>query len=135
MPRKYKPTILIDFDGTIGQYDGKFQEGVVGRPMLLARKAIYRLLGDYEVVIFTTRPPALIEGWLREFGFPTLEVTNFKRPALLILDDRAIQFKGEWDDLLLEEIRNFRPWWQAAKTCSIAPAESSPSDSAPTSSS
>jgi len=37
-----------------------------------------------------------------------IEFPKFKPPALVTLDDRAIQFKGDFPDL--DEIEEFKPW-------------------------
>lgn len=110
----YKPTILVDWDGTIGKYDGKYVKDVVGAPMEGARRAIYQLVEreGFLVKVFTTREASLIRPVLAEFGFPKLDITNLKEPAFLHLDDRAICFEGKWDGLLVERIKAFQPWWK-----------------------
>lgn len=110
----WKPTVLIDWDGTIGTYDGKYVKDVVGAPMEGARAAIYSLVerDGFEVKIFTTREAEIIAPVLSEFGFPKLEITNIKSPAFVHVDDRALRFEGKWDREFLEQIRTFQPWWK-----------------------
>ena len=122
---KYKPTILIDWDGTIGQYDGKYVPGVVGAPLEGARAMIYALIEreGYDVKVFTTREAEIIAPVLAEFGFPKLKVTNYKSPAYLMIDDRAICFQGEWNKDLLDQIKNFKPWWKRPSSSAASPKQ------------
>ncbi len=111
----HKKTLLLDFDGTICQYTGWIPEEntILREPTEKARKALYVLSNDFELVCFTTRDPKPVREWLSRHGFPKMEVTNVKRPAFLILDDRAIRFEGKWTDELLAKIRSFEPWWKS----------------------
>jgi hypothetical protein len=43
-----------------------------------------------------------------------LEVTNEKRPYLVLIDDRAIQFGGRWDPGFVHKVVKFRPHWEKA---------------------
>lgn len=47
----------------------------------------------------------LIE-WLNNNGFPSMKVTNRKVPAVAYIDDRAIQFNGNY-----KKLKNFKPYW------------------------
>ncbi len=40
-------------------------------------------------------------------GIAVDEVCEHKPPALIYVDDRAVRFRGNWDDVL-DEIRQFR---------------------------
>jgi FMN phosphatase YigB (HAD superfamily) len=106
-----KKTLLIDFDGVLHDYHGWTGLTDVGKPIEKSRKALILLSREYKLICFSTRPAEIIEPWLRHWGFPPMEVTSEKKPAHLIIDDRAIQFKGEWTDELLEQIRQFKPHW------------------------
>ncbi len=109
---KYKKLLLLDFDGVLSEFDGKFEEGIAGKPLPNARKAVFLLLRDYRLKVFTTRDPKLVKGWLAEFGFPSLDVTDVKEPCSIHIDDRAICFEGVWNDQLLNQIKQFTPWWK-----------------------
>jgi len=116
-----KKTLLIDFDGTMSAYTGWKGLTELDPPLLNARKALILLSRDFKLVCFTTRAigtPDLIEQWLRRNGFPPMEVTAVKKPCHLMIDDRAITFKGEWTDQLLADIRAFQPYWEPSKSCS-----------------
>lgn len=108
-----RKALLVDFDGTIAQFDGEWK-GLewLGEPIARARHAMLLLARDYRLVCFTTRPAELVEPWLSRWGFPKMKVSNLKEPAHLLVDDRVLQFQGEWTDELLEQIREFKPHWQ-----------------------
>ena len=40
------------------------------------------------------------------------EITNIKKPAILQIDDRCINFKGDYTQTLTE-IQNFKPWYKS----------------------
>lgn len=107
-----KKTLLIDFDGTIAQYDGWKGLTEVGEPLAKARHALCILSRQFRIVYFTTRAAFVVEPWLQRWGFPQGMVTNEKVPAFLIIDDRAVTFTGQWTDELIQQIRDFKPWWE-----------------------
>ena len=39
------------------------------------------------------------------------EITNVKKPAYLIIDDRCINFNGDYEDLLIK-IETFKVWYK-----------------------
>lgn len=46
-------------------------------------------------------------------GMDLLDVIEFhsqKPPAFLTIDDRCVRFEGDWNDLPIDELRNFKPW-------------------------
>lgn len=90
----YKPTILVDFDGVIHQYSRGWADGTAyDPPMPGAKEALQRMTDEgYEVIIFSTRDWEDIGDWLQKWGFPDYFVTNTKRPAVALIDDRAIRF-------------------------------------------
>ncbi len=108
----YKKTILIDFDGVLSKYEGwKGEE--LGLPLEKARAACFALAKDFKLVCFTTRNKVFVEPWLVQHGFSCIEaVTSIKVPAFLQIDDRCIEFRGEWNDELVARIRSWRPWWE-----------------------
>ena len=48
-----------------------------------------------------------MESWLKKHDIAVDEVCEHKPPALVYVDDRAVRFRGNWEDLL-DEIRQFR---------------------------
>jgi hypothetical protein len=107
-----KKTLLLDFDGVLAHYEGWKGEAELGPPLPAARAACFALAKHFKLICFTTRSATTVQPWLTTYGFSCIEgVTNIKIPALLQIDDRAIEFRGVWDDALLERIKQWRPWW------------------------
>lgn len=93
-----KKTVLVDFDGVIHKYGRGWDDGTAyDEPMEGAVEGLERLSDEFEVVIFTTREVTQVVEWLEKYGFPVYEVTNHKRPAVCIIDDRAIRFTN-WEE-------------------------------------
>lgn len=104
-----KKTICVDFDGVLNEYNG-YEEGNLGEPLSASKEFIRQLRKKYKVVILTSRPKEQVIDWLTDNGFPSMEVTNRKIPAVAYIDDRAIQFKGSYIQTIYEAI-NFKPYW------------------------
>ena len=133
-----KPTLCIDFDGVIHRYSKGWQEGVIYDPVVpgffdWARKA----QEVFELVVYSSRSKTKagitsMMDWMREqertnspFGAVPVELgySNVKPAAFLTIDDRAIQFRGDWNAWWLkpETLRNFIPWNAGnATTCAVA---------------
>ncbi len=110
-----KKTLLIDFDGVMSAYTGWKGLTELDPPLDKARKAMILLARTYKLVCFTTRAietTTHIEAWLRKYGFPDMEVTAQKKPCHLLIDDRAICFRGEWTDELIQQIKDFKTYWE-----------------------
>lgn len=104
-----KKTICVDFDGVLNEYNG-YEEGDLGEPLSASKEFIKELRKKYKVVILTSRPKEQVIDWLNNNGFPSMEVTNRKVPAVAYIDDRAIQFNGSYI-LTIYEALNFKPYW------------------------
>lgn len=111
---KRKPRICIDLDGVIHRYSKGYQDGsFYDPPTPGAKKAIDWLKEHYEIAIFTARmvpdddrfAPVTskedVEKYLRDNDIYFDEVTGHKLPAVAYVDDRAIEFKGDWEYVLL----------------------------------
>lgn len=101
-----RPRICIDFDDVLCSYNGKLLEG--------AREALTVLRYDYEIVIFSCRAEGKkgrgrIARWLRKHSIEVDHITDRKVPAMIYLDDRALQFRGDWYQTL-QQIREFKTW-------------------------
>lgn len=106
-----RKTILLDFDGVIHDYHGWTGKEANGLPIDKSRAGVILLCRTWRVVIFSTRPAEEVTKWLKHYGFPELKVTNKKEPAHLIIDDRALTFRGVWNDEFLSQITSFTPHW------------------------
>lgn len=71
---------------------------------------IKELRKKYKVVILTSRPKEQVSRWLNNNGSPSMKVTNRKIPAVAYIDDRAIQFKGNYKKVI-SRLKNFKPYW------------------------
>lgn len=110
-----KGTIVFDFDGVIHKYSKGWQNGsIYDEPNQSVIKVIDKLrANDYIVDIVSTRC-ATEEGaksigeWLNKYGIEVDHILAHKPPALVYIDDRAINF-DPLDKNLYEEIINFIP--------------------------
>ncbi len=88
----FRKTIMIDLDGVLNMYDGKFVENKLPELRSGAREFVKKLNENYDLVLFTTRNSLEASKWLIENKIDKYfkDVTNVKTPAYLYLDDRAI---------------------------------------------
>ena len=115
MKEKYVPMICLDFDGVIHTYTGwkGNDPSAMDEPISGSQNAVREIqrLG-YRVVIFTTRHRDAVLRWLERWGFPILEVTDVKPPFKVLLDDRAVQFRGEWNQEVIDGLHQFKAHWE-----------------------
>lgn len=89
--------IALDLDGTLAEYHGWKGNEHIGKiiPSMAKRLSGWLAAGD-KVVIYTARANDVdavphIKAYLKEHGFPPLEVTNIKRKEFTeFWDDRAV---------------------------------------------
>ena len=111
-----KGTVAVDLDGVLHAYDGWKGPDVFNDPVPGAKEFLEELgRRDYEVVVHTTRPSAPTRLWLEKYGMLHLvkDVTDQKIRAVAYVDDRAVRFWGNW-----EEVFTFietPPWWKQKK--------------------
>ena len=110
---KYKKVILIDLDGVLNNYNGKFDANFIPPIRIGAKEFLEEISIKYNVVLFTTRNKELAEQWLKESQIDDLisHVTNYKEASYLIIDDRCITFTGNYVDIL-DKLDNFKPWYK-----------------------
>ena len=96
-----KKTILFDLDGVLNTYDGEYDKNYIPPIKDSAYKLIKELSENYKIVIFTTRNSLIVSKWIieNELDKYVENVTNVKEPAYLIIDDRCINFNGDYDKL------------------------------------
>ena len=113
MEDKLKKTILFDLDGVLNIYDGKYDPNYIPPIKEGAYELIKELSQNYKIIIFTVRNTLIASKWLIENGLDKYveNVTNIKEPAYLIIDDRCINFKGDYKRLK-KEIEKFNAWYK-----------------------
>ena len=113
----YKKWICFDFDGVIASYEGWKGFDVLGSPNSAVIQTIQALkLKGYMITILTTRLDTLtIRIWLKENQVPFDSInsnahnppnTSQKPIYHAIIDDRAINYKNQGGEELMEEIIN-----------------------------
>ena len=119
-----KPILVLDFDGVVHQYKtGWVDARVIQDPVTDGFFDWAQMAGrHFDLQIYSSRSsePGGIDAmaaWLleqraksgrlfsREIGFPTT-----KPAAFLTIDDRALNFTGNWSDFPMHELLNFKPW-------------------------
>ena len=120
-------TVAVDFDGVIHAYSKGWQDGsIYDKPVPGAFDALALLMKKFAVMVHTTREPASVARWIKEWGgietcwyadpakLPQfwddqrcLLVTDRKLPAVAYIDDRAIRFTN-WDQAL-DDLGRFEP--------------------------
>ena len=124
-------TVLIDFDGVLHSYSSGWQgkQNIPDDPNPGAIQFLRDLIAeeDIEPIIWTSRvywkddseyaaaeqAMQAIKNWLYLNGLSpeeveALQITSFKPPAVLLIDDRAYKFEGMFPTSHF--IRNFKPW-------------------------
>jgi hypothetical protein len=118
-----RPTLCIDFDGVIHSYEHGWQQGAIYGTVVpgffeWATVAQYHFrLAIYSSRSSTDHGRLMMGSWLanrlREWGgHIQFEMVAEKPPAWVTIDDRAIQFRGNWQDPALQPgaLLAFRPW-------------------------
>lgn len=107
-----KRTILIDLDGVLNTYKGNFIETFIPPIKNGADEFLKELSKKYKIKIFTTRDKLLTSKWISQncISKYITGITNIKEPAYLYIDDRCIQFRGDYEQLR-QQINNFDVWY------------------------
>lgn len=132
-----KPVLCMDFDGVIHSYDSGWvtREFIPDPPVPGAFKFLLEAIDVFDVQIFSSRSSTLegraamstwIEYWARKelpndeaSGYAANKLINAlchraeawpteKPPAMITIDDRAINFDGSWPSI--DSLRGFKPW-------------------------
>ena len=111
--KKFKKTILIDLDGVLNTYTGAYDETSIPPIKEGAYEFIKELSETYKIVLFTSRNLLLASEWIINNNLKEYvnNVTNVKEPSFLLIDDRAINFDGDYEKIK-EQIINFQPWYK-----------------------
>ena len=110
------PIACVDLNGVLDSYTGWRGPAHFDPPRPGARAFLDALHArGLRVVIFTTRYPDDVWRWLRDHGLADLvsDVTDRKPAAHVFVDDRAVCFRGDFDDTL-RQIDAFAAHWEVA---------------------
>ncbi len=110
-------TAVFDFDGVIHSYTSGWQGAdVIPDPPVDGIAEVIQQLRDegYRVVVVSARASEdggkeAILNWLDENGIEVDEVTSEKPPAVAYVDDLAIEFDGDVEDLI-DRIKGKKSW-------------------------
>lgn len=93
----------IDFDDTVASNSG-LPDFVLGEPMAGAKDALEEIKRrGFKVIIYTARPWSqyiVIEDWLNTHQIPFKMIVCGKMLLRGFIDDRNIEFKGDWNAVL-----------------------------------
>lgn len=110
-----RPIVCVDLNGVLDSYTGWKSPDHWDPPNPGAGEFL-RALNDrgFRVVVFTTRWADDARAWLAEHGLAAYvsEVTDRKPAAHVFVDDRAVCFRGNFEETLDEVVR-FRAHWEA----------------------
>jgi phosphoglycolate phosphatase-like HAD superfamily hydrolase len=109
-----RPIACVDVNGVLDSYTGWKGAAHFDPPRPGARTFLEALNGrGFRIAVFTTRYAADVWQWLRQCGLDDLvsDVTDRKPPAHVFIDDRAVCFRGDFDDTL-RMIDAFAAHWE-----------------------
>lgn len=117
MPRKSSknaPLLALDFDAVLAEYTGWKGFKFTGKP----RKGVRAFLQHLEssgvpFVVLTTRGDTkTVHEWFVKHKLPMPQrITNEKIPAQAYVDDRAVRFNGDYDELI-SQLKEFAVYWK-----------------------
>ena len=108
-----KRVILIDLDGVLNEYTGKFEKELIPDMKIGADLFLEKLAQEFEIKIFTTRNKLLTAKWLIRNNLDKYveDITNTKDLAWLYVDDITVCFEGDYLKTF-DNIKNFKPYWK-----------------------
>jgi hypothetical protein len=112
--RRVRHTVCLDFDGVLHSYRSGWcgSDIIPDPPVHGTRESVARLRQQHRVVVHSARCHTeagrrAVKAWLQKHGIVVDEVCEHKPPAHVYVDDRAVRFRGNWDDVI-NDIRDFR---------------------------
>lgn len=105
----FKPTLLIDFDGTITK-----NRGFGSEPDAMAVDAINKLKEFYKIIIFSCRAnkeyddeQIELEDYLKRYNIHYDEICQNKPAFFMLIDDRSMNPKiVNWDEIIKKLVDN-----------------------------
>lgn len=115
-------TVCLDFDGVVHSYTSGWQgaDVIPDPPTNGAKLAVdWMRAHGYRVVIYSARSGQAggiqaMRNWLALHRIIVDELPHYKPPAMVYVDDRAIQFNGDWVDCI-NEVAGFKTWQEKEK--------------------
>ncbi|MEK9172948.1 MAG: hypothetical protein AAB594_00040 [Patescibacteria group bacterium] len=117
-----KRVYAFDFDGVIAEYSGFQGIHHTEKPKEEVVKAIRQLKSEgHRILIYSTRGNELIQKYCADHDIPIdyinrnpeREGENPGKPiAYVYVDDRAICYRDQSAEKLVEEIKNFKAHWE-----------------------
>ena len=106
-------TILVDLDGVLNTYYGLYDSDYIPPMQEGAFEFLKFLSKNFLIKIFTTRNKLLVAKWIIENNLDNYieDITSIKEPCWLYIDDRCIQFNGNYQELN-EKILTYKPWYK-----------------------
>jgi len=100
-------------DGVLNVYNGEYNENVIPPIKEGAFEFIKKLAEKYEIKIFTSRNILLVKKWVKTNNLEKYicNITNTKEPSYLIVDDRCVNFDGNYQKTL-NNIENYIVWYK-----------------------
>lgn len=116
----------FDFDGVIAQYTGYKGKDIAGEPVVEVVEAIRELKkrGHKIIVYGSTRDNDFLQAYCAKYEIPVdyfnenpeVEHSKGRKPvARVYVDDRALTYRGQSANDLVDEIENFEPYWKTKK--------------------
>lgn len=123
MDRGGKPiAYAFDFDGVISEYHGFQGAEHTGAPIVPVIETMRKLKAmGHKIIIYSTRGEEVMKKFFSEHDVPydyinenpEHEGGNHGKPiAHVYVDDRGLCYKGQSTEELLDEILNFKAYWQ-----------------------
>ena len=112
--RERRPSACIDFDGVLAEYHGWRGADYWGKPMPGVKLFLQRLVrANVSIIVYTTRTDKkAITAWFKKYKLPRPDaITHVKIPATIYIDDRAIQFDGDWTTFA-KKLQRFTVYWK-----------------------
>ncbi len=118
--------IAVDFDGVIHRYSKGWNGGEIYDETVQGTKESLTKLKElgHKIYIFSTRSNKIfhkkggidqqkqMKEWLEKNQIPYDKIWGFGKPmADIFIDDRALSFKGDWNQTL-KEVNDFKVWYK-----------------------